>query len=343
MLNKLYDFYKQYLGTEDKIILTSLLAALAIGVVYIVVNAFGMQYNGNEFVNWQFFLGLPLMLALYSVALLAKKLSPRMGLVTWTYTTYFFMLLGLGTLVYGTQFTSFHPIDTTLVNIDQMLGFNQTALLNWTYAHHTIARLFNQAYSLIGFELSFIPLILALLLDKRAVNVLFMGIIFSFIVGTALYYFFPTTAPASVFFDPHFASQQQDTFIKFFEIHHHLPITTQEGGLIAFPSFHVIWCVLLAYALKNKKFLFYPAVALNAFIIASTMFLGWHYLTDVLGGIILGALIIWVSETTYKKYIVKEDHVTLPAETTIQSITTPIHRLPYTPVTPTSVKLQKHC
>ena len=343
MLRKLFDFYKQYLGLEDKIILTSLLTAMSIGVSYIVINTITTQYSGNQFVNWQFFLALPFMAALYSIALFAKKVSPRMGLVTWTYTTYFFMLLGLGTLVYGTQFTAFPPIDSTLVKIDHALGFNQAALLNWTYAHRTIAYLLDKAYSLIGFELSFIPLILALLLDKRSVKVLFMGVIFSFTVGTAIYYFLPTTAPASMFFDPNFAQQQHDTFIKFFEIHHHLPITTQEGGLIAFPSFHVIWCVLLAYALRNKKILFYPIAALNIIIILSTMFLGWHYLTDILGGIVMGALTIWACEAVYKKYIAKSDAVTFAVESNIKPITTKSHRSPPSTVaTPIAVKLQKH-
>lgn len=312
---KFCNFYTQYFKNEDKIILLSLLAAGTVGLTYILINAFGPQFSGNTFVNWQFFIGFPVMAALFALSLFARKISPRIGLVTWTYTTYFFMLLGLGTLVYGTQFTPFHPIDAPLIKIDQLLGFNQTALLNWTYAHHQVAILFNQAYSMIGLELSFIPLVLALLLQKRAVIVLFMAITFSFIVGTAIYYFFPTTAPASMFFDPHFALQQQDTFIKFFEIHHHLPITTQEGGLIAFPSFHVVWCVVLAYALKNRKILFYPISLLNALIIASTMFLGWHYLTDVIGGIIMATLSILISEAVYKKYILTDEERQLAALT----------------------------
>lgn len=345
MLKKLLNFYKQYLGIDDKIILVSLVATGLIGVVYILINAFTTQYSGNEYVNWAFFLGFPIMAALYSVALFAKKVSPRMGLVTWTYTTYFFMLLGLGTLVFGVQFTPFHPIDHVFVKIDQALGFSQTAVLNWTYAHHALAVLFDQAYSLIGIELSFIPLILALLLDKRAVKVLFMGIIFSFIAGTTLYYFFPTTAPASMFFDPNFALQQHDTFIKFFEIHHYLPITTQEGGLIAFPSFHVIWCVLLAYSLRKQKLLFYPLVALNAFIIASTMFLGWHYLTDVLGGLTMGGLTIWLCETIYSKYIAKNDAKEFAPEIKVKAFksnTSTLYPLPNSAATPATAKLQKH-
>lgn len=346
MLSKIVDFFKQYLGPEDKFILPALLVAMVIGVTYILINAFTTQYSGNQFVNWNFFLGLPFMLALFSIALFAKKISPRMGLVTWTYTTYFFMLLGLGTLVYGVQFTPFHPVDSVFVKIDQALGFSQTAVLNWTYDHRWLARLFDQAYSQIGIELSFIPLVLALLLDQRGVKVLLMGIIFSFIVGTGIYYFFPTTAPASMFFDPNFAMQQHDTFIKFFEIHHHLPITTQEGGLIAFPSFHVVWCVLLAYSLRRTKWLFYPVAALNSFIILSTIFLGWHYLTDVIGGLAMATLSIWVCETVYKKFIAKSDAKNAEeaalAQRNIEKAAPAIRPMPSNvPATPAMAKLQK--
>ncbi len=306
MFQKLLGFYQRYLRNADKIMLGLLAIAAIIGITYIISNAIGHQYPGNQFVSWRLFIGLPFMIALYSTALFAQQTSPRIGFITWTYTNYFFMLLCLGTLAYGVQFTPFHPIDSALIKIDQVLGFSQTTLLNWTYIHHSLAILLNQAYSLIGIELSFIPLILAFLLDRRAVKVLFIAIIFSFIVGTTIYYFLPTTAPASMFLNSNFAQQQHDTWIKFFEIHHHLLITTQEGGLIAFPSFHVIWCILLAYALKRKKIIFYPIVLLNTFIIASTVLLGWHYLVDVVGGFAVAILAIWIAETIYKKYIIKE-------------------------------------
>ena len=160
---------------------------------------------------------------------------------------------------------------------------------------------------MIGVELALFPIVLALLLEKRAIKVYLLAMLLASIVGFSIYYFFPTTAPASVFFDKNFTPFQHDTFIKFFEIHHHLPITTTQGGLIAFPSFHVIWAALLAYSLKNRKHLFYPVLVFNAIVIVSTVFLGWHYLTDVIGGLTLAGLSVWAAEVIYKRYLVADD------------------------------------
>ena len=55
-------------------------------------------------------------------------------------------------------------------------------------------------------------------------------------------------------------------------------------GLIAFPSFHTIWAILLALAFRHRRRLFVVAVALNLVVILSTLTTGWHYLSDVLGG-----------------------------------------------------------
>jgi len=174
----------------------------------------------------------------------------------------------------------------------------------------------NECYSLMGAQLAIVPMLLALLMQKRAVQVLLISLLISFFIGTTIYYFFPTIAPASMFHDPNFALQQHDTFIKFYEIHHGLPITTAQGGLIAFPSFHVVWAVMLAYSFRHKKYLFYPMALFNSLIILSTLMLGWHYLTDVIGGIILAGLSIFAAELIHQKFIATDCKTTKAVETT---------------------------
>jgi membrane-associated phospholipid phosphatase len=305
-MNKIKAYYNQYFRAEDKIILVSLLIAASLGLGFIISNALGAKYAGNQFVSWGYYIGFPIMSGLFLLSLYARELSPRMSLITWTYTIYFFQALCIGTLVYGIQLTPFHPIDPLLVKIDQIMGFNQTQLLDFTYQHHHFATFLNQCYGFMTFELAAIPLVLAIMMQKRAINVLFLTMMFTFIVGTLIYYFFPTTAPASMFSNVNFATEQHDTFRKFYEIHHHLPITTNLGGLIAFPSFHVVWAVLFAYAFKDKKYLLVPMTVLNSFIILSTVMLGWHYLIDVFAGIAIAVAAIQAAEWVYRKYIATE-------------------------------------
>ena len=140
---------------------------------------------------------------------------------------------------------------------------------------------------------------MAILGEGRAVMTFMFALLISYFIGTLIYYFFPTIAPAALFHSPLFTFQEHDTYIKFYEIHHHLMPTTTQGGMIAFPSFHVIWASLLIYVTRPRWWLFLPLLAWNAILISSTMLLGWHYLADALCGIVLAAGSIWVSEKIY--------------------------------------------
>ena len=56
-------------------------------------------------------------------------------------------------------------------------------------------------------------------------------------------------------------------------------------GLIAFPSFHTILALLSAVAFWSNRWLRWPALGLSVLIVASTLTTGWHYATDVAGGL----------------------------------------------------------
>lgn len=305
-MQKIKNILNEYLKPADKVLLTLLLSVLLLTFGYYLANAMGAQFVGASFISFKTYELLPIMLVLFGVSLYARDVTPRIGLVTWSYSMFYLIVTICNSMVYFVQLTPFPTIDFSLVHLDQLLGFNQLAWLNWTHAHPFIARFVNQCYGLMSMQMAVVPFILALLLQKRALRVLFMSLILSFIVGTAIYYFMPTTAPASMFYDPNFALQQHDTFIKFYEIHHHLPVTTMAGGLIAFPSFHVVWACLLAYSFRHKKLWFYPMALFNVIIILSTLMLGWHYLTDVIGGVTLAGLSILASEYMHQRYMAFE-------------------------------------
>jgi hypothetical protein len=65
-------------------------------------------------------------------------------------------------------------------------------------------------------------------------------------------------------------------------------------GLIAFPSFHTIWAVLITVALVHRPWVCVPFFVLNIFVIRSTLTTGGHYLTDVLaGGVVCLIVLLW--------------------------------------------------
>jgi membrane-associated phospholipid phosphatase len=107
------------------------------------------------------------------------------------------------------------------------------------------------------------------------------------LIGFIIYYFFPTTAPASVMKGAYFSSEQLATGLKFHEIHSGIPPSTNLGGLIAFPSYHCIWALCCLYLLKDHPIPFFILLVLNSIILISCFMIGWHYLADVIGGVLV--------------------------------------------------------
>jgi membrane-associated phospholipid phosphatase len=62
-------------------------------------------------------------------------------------------------------------------------------------------------------------------------------------------------------------------------------------GIVTFPSFHTIWAVLLIAAFRGR-WLFWPIAALNSLVLLSCVTTGMHYFVDVLGGLIVTAIVI---------------------------------------------------
>lgn len=75
-----------------------------------------------------------------------------------------------------------------------------------------------------------------------------------------------------------------------------------DAAIVCFPSFHVIWAILSAIALGGTwRFLRIPSALFATLVIASTMSTGWHYATDVLGGLIIAAVSLLLAKWLQSK------------------------------------------
>lgn len=282
----------QAIPAEMRGLLGWVMALFGVGLIYSLINHWTYQYPGFNYLPMRWIILSPFVLGLFWVAVYAQDKTPRLALFTLIYTVYFFVFVAFAVMVNGLQYTPFHPIDATLLRWDQKMGFDTVALMRWTAMHPVIKKTFESTYEFLNFEIILIPLLLPWIFSKERVFQLLKMMVIAFLIGTTIYYFFPTAAPVSVLHSAYFLDSEQATALKFYQIHHYLPVTTGDGGLIAFPSFHVIWAILLCYALRGKKILFYPALAINFILILSTLFLGWHYLIDVIAGLLLSLLFI---------------------------------------------------
>jgi membrane-associated phospholipid phosphatase len=62
-------------------------------------------------------------------------------------------------------------------------------------------------------------------------------------------------------------------------------------GIVTFPSFHTVWAVLLMLALPT-----WPVIALNVLMIVSTVTSGGHYAIDIVGGLLICAIVVPISD-----------------------------------------------
>lgn len=68
----------------------------------------------------------------------------------------------------------------------------------------------------------------------------------------------------------------------------------QATGLLTMPSFHVVFALLLAWVYRSERYVFPFAIALNVGVALSIVPSGWHYISDVVGGILwtIGAVLV---------------------------------------------------
>ena len=289
------------LSREDRWLAACLAAALLVAMVLFAVNARYFRYTGISYFPhefwWLTFVAVDL--AIFGHWIRAR--SPWSSFVVIGLCFYALIAAVMAVLTTGIQYSPFPRIDYTLARWDAWLGWDTVAVLHWVAQRPVLRKFLDICYSSTELQLVIAPFIPGLAGDRRRLRVLLYGTAYSSIAGSLFYYFFPSSGPAGVFHSPDFLHVQSLTHLKYEQVHGFLPVTTLLGGLIAFPSFHVVWSVLVTYAALPRKRLFQGAVALNTVVIASTVLLGWHYLVDVPAGVLLALASLWAGEATHRR------------------------------------------
>lgn len=185
------------------------------------------------------------------------------------------------------QFTPFKPVDVILMKLDYCLGVDVGECVTWLHDKPRLSTCLWFIY-LHTTHLIIAAVVLTLLLKKRGMmNEFYELVLIATGMGYMIYYFFPTLAPASVFSSPYFTSAQHATALKFNQLHHYQIQTTYSGGLIAFPSFHVIWTWFATYLLRYLPWLFRVLLIYNVLLMIACVLLGWHYFVDILGSVVV--------------------------------------------------------
>ncbi len=194
--------------------------------------------------------------------------------------------------------------DARLANIDASLGVSIPALAAWA-SHHRAGALLNECYLLLAPLLLLAIFVPALTGCVRTAREFVIANLAAFALTVPILAVMPAVGPWYHF---HFAPNPTQLACQLQLLSLRTPgiyiLTSQGAGIVAFPSFHVFWSLLCAYALWGVK-LIRPLTALVAtFIILSTLTTGWHYFTDVLGGLLLALTSILLARALNRRFVI---------------------------------------
>lgn len=171
---------------------------------------------------------------------------------------YYFLVMS--TIAFATnavQYTPFAPIDDTLIEMEARLNINIISIVAWAQHYPWLIQMLVYIYDSLPYQMSILPLVAIGMRQFPYLREYYCLLLISAVLGFTIYYFYPTLAPATALNSDFFSQAQYATGIKFREIHQHIPPSTIEGGMIAFPSFHAIWAWLCLYLIRWSRFIFF--------------------------------------------------------------------------------------
>ncbi len=200
------------------------------------------------------------------------------------------LLIGLiiDTALHVLPLTPFRLIDPQLVKTDHFLDFDLPTFVFWINHQYPFMSFFlGEIYHTL--PCAFIPCIFILpwVSEARAKEFL---VLFSLTnaIGLSLYFIFPAIGPmASYHYPLNPLENHYLNGVTQFRAQPHLFLNHFISGDISFPSFHTILALICAWVWRDFRWVFMPFSLWSVLIILSTLTTGWHYLTDVIGGILV--------------------------------------------------------
>lgn len=275
---------------------TLVLIILAISLGFYLFNFFTYKYQASSYIGSNSLLALLPGCILYWFSGKIQKTHPHLSFILSSAWVIIYISVVINFFTMTIQYTPFKLNDALLQSWDLQFGYNTIPVMNWFFQFPKLIYILRMAYNSMIQEVFFVPIILALLQQRRRFEVYVNVCLISAIIGYLIYYFFPTSDPAALFHNPHFSKNIISVPKRFYDVQHYIVNHYIKGGIIGFPSFHVIWAIAVVYSFKNYKVLFYLFLIWNSVVILSTVALGWHFLVDILASFVIVTFAIFLAE-----------------------------------------------
>ena len=198
-------------------------------------------------------------------------------------------------LSYLTVTSRFPLVDRYLAAADAAIGFDWLSMFTWVQNHPVIDRVLGLSYGSGMLQIGTILVVLNIVGQLERVREFIWLFVLTLLIVIPLSWLFPAES-AWVYFG---VTDRADAYhlADFTALRAgHMPeiSISQVNGLITFPSFHAALGLMLIYASRGIRILFPLSLSLNALMIASTPSSGGHYLVDILAGLAVMLLAIFI-------------------------------------------------
>jgi membrane-associated phospholipid phosphatase len=186
-----------------------------------------------------------------------------------------------------------HTADDFLSRIDAALLGNQASILLQPWIHPWLTDFFNAIYFSYVFSLPAVALFLYLTKKEEIFRRVMMGYLTLMLMGITSYLIVPATGPEK-FFANQFTTDLQGRAISRGVDY---IINVGRVGYDCFPSLHVGIPLLLSFYLRDyRKILFVPALIYVAMMCGATIYLRYHYVTDVIAAFAYAPAAYWLND-----------------------------------------------
>ncbi|HNQ21699.1 MAG TPA: phosphatase PAP2 family protein [Phycisphaerae bacterium] len=187
--------------------------------------------------------------------------------------------------------------DELLMRVDQWFGVAIPEVVTWVRAHPVVNIPLAFSYDTLIPQTALVIIILGLRGDRRPLETFLLRFMLGALLTAVVFIWLPAAGPFHAYgFAPSAAQARYLAHLEGLREGTRFVVTWNGAeGLITFPSFHTTWALLLALAVRHRRVLFTCSLVLNVAVVISTLTTGWHYFADVLGGLVVTAVVVLIT------------------------------------------------
>jgi membrane-associated phospholipid phosphatase len=260
------------------------------GTLAVTLIAFDLVVAGLSHVGTKdYFLGPLYSLALLAIALWYCRWRPLPKLIDACESGIWIVVFTnvLSVLIQLAARSPYPLVDQELARLDAQMHFATTSAIAIAARVPALRISLILSYALTGPLMIVAVLLPAICGYANASRRYMLGIVLAGILTAAAFAIWPAAGPwTTEGYAPTKGQAVVTAYLEQLKSPGSVTLDMEDAGIVAFPSFHVLLAILTAVALSAIPWLRVPAWALAFLVALSTLTTGWHYLVDIIGGIV---------------------------------------------------------